>query len=120
MSSVRNVVVAGVLVVFVAVGALLVFGTRQSAPAEARTIDLKITGGKMDPERPKVHEGDTVIINVLTDKDEEIHLHGYEKKFEAKAGEKSTQAFVADKSGTFDIGIEDSSKHLGSLEVDPR
>ena len=59
-------------------------------------------------------------ITVSTDKAEEIHLHGYEKHFDAAPGKPVTQKFVADKTGNYDIEIEASSQQLSTLEVDPR
>jgi hypothetical protein len=57
---------------------------------------------------------------VTADKKEEIHLHGYDIPFEvASDGGKATHTFKADKSGTFEIEIEDTSTSLGNLVVSP-
>jgi hypothetical protein len=115
---VRAAVVAVVVIAFVALGAFFVFG-RATPAGQTRTLDVKVTGSKMEPETLAARQGDTLTINISADKPEEIHLHGYDKSFEAKPGEKASQTFKADKTGRFDIEIESSSTHLGELQVNP-
>jgi FtsP/CotA-like multicopper oxidase with cupredoxin domain len=116
---VRLVVIVVALAVIAAGGGYLVFGHR-GPPPQARTFTLSVTDGKESPETIRAFEGDTVTIKVIADKDEEIHLHGYDKHFMATVGVPVTQTFRADKTGSFEIEIEDTSQHLGFLEVDPR
>lgn len=80
-------------------------------------LDAQITGTKMTPDHFSAHLNDEVALTITADKAEEIHLHGYDYKFEMKPGEKQTKTFKADKSGHFTIEIEDSSTELGSLDV---
>jgi FtsP/CotA-like multicopper oxidase with cupredoxin domain len=115
------VVIAAVVVVFAAVGGYLVFGRGGGGGGQPDTINVTVTGARMSPDRIPVHQGDRVTLNVTVDKKEDIHLHGYDIKFEgARAGDTVTKIFTADKTGSFDIEIEDGSTHLGSLEVTPR
>jgi hypothetical protein len=37
-----------------------------------------------------------------------------------KPGETQTKTFKADKTGSFEVEIEDTSTHLGELDVQPR
>lgn len=115
-----TLVIVAALVVLLAGGAYLAFG-RGGAAAQAWNIDLIVSGDSMRPDRISVHEGDTVTLSVTTDRKEEIHLHGYDLRFEPEqAGQKVTRTFTADKTGSFEIEIEDRSKTIGELEVGPR
>ena len=81
------------------------------------TVD--IAGSKMTPGKLTAHQNDMITLKLTADKEEEIHLHGYDYKFEMKPGESQTKTFKADKSGSFEIEIEDTSTHLGELDVLP-
>jgi hypothetical protein len=109
--------IAAVVVVFLAVGGYLIF-SRIGPGGQAQTIEVTVTGDKMSPSTISVHQGDKVTLSVTADKKEEIHLHGYDITFEIeKPGEKVTKTFTADKTGRFPIEIEDSGKELGTLKV---
>ena len=84
------------------------------------TVNVSVTGATMNPATINVHQGDQVTMNLTVDKKEEIHLHGYDIKFEAeKAGDTVTHKFTADKTGNFDIEIEETGTGIGSLMVQP-
>ncbi len=116
MSRDRAIVVGLVVVAFVVVAGFLALqgiGT----PAQARSIDLKVSGTSMSPDNPSAHYNDTVTMTITTDKDEEIHLHGYDIPFDCKAGQPLTRTFKADKTGNFDIEIEATSRQVGTFTV---
>lgn len=115
----RNLIIAVVVVVFLAVGGFLIY--RQISPGgQTRSIDAAVTGNQMTPSSIEVHQGDRVTLSVTADKKEEIHLHGYDIHFEIeKPGDKVTKTFTADKTGDFEIEIEASSSTVGHLKVSP-
>jgi len=114
------VIVAAVILVFIAVGGYLIFGRGGTGTGKPVTVNVSVTGTKMNPPTINVHQGDQVTMNVTVDKKEEIHLHGYDVKFEAeKAGDTVTHKFTADKTGNFDIEIEETGTGIGSLMVQP-
>lgn len=116
-----QLVVAVVVVAFVAVGAYLVFGRASSGSAAPVSIEARVTGSTMQPDPLTAKQGDRVTLTFTVDRKEEIHLHGYDIKFEAqRPGDRVTHTFTADKTGSFDIEIEDTSTTLGSLQVTPR
>jgi len=120
MRPTRFVIVAAVILVFIAVGGYLIFGRGGTGTGKPVTVNVSVTGTKMDPPTINVHQGDQVTMNVTVDKKEEIHLHGYDIKFEAeKAGDTVTHKFTADKTGNFDIEIEKTGTGIGSLMVQP-
>jgi plastocyanin len=119
MRRVQIILVAAVVVVFFAVGAFLIFrGT--GGGGRTVTIDASVAGNTMTPSSLTARQGDHVTLTFTIDKKEEIHLHGYDIKFQAQQpGDKVTHTFTADKSGSFDIEIEDTSTGIGALVVSP-
>jgi hypothetical protein len=115
----RLAIVAAVLIIFAAVGAVLVFGD-QGAPPQQRLFQLTVSGTTMSPSRVQANEGDTLTVSVTSDKYEEIHLHGYDKHFFPSAGQPATLTFPAALTGNFVIEIEATSTPLGLLDIVPR
>lgn len=114
-------IVAAAVVVFLAVGGYLIFGRGSGGGGVAVLVDVSVTGTTMQPPTITVHQGDRVTVKVTADKKEEIHLHGYDIIFSVdKAGDTVTHTFTADKTGNFDIEIEDTGTGIGSLVVQPR
>ena len=91
-----------------------------SPPPQHVNFQFQVEGSRMTPAQATAHQGDTVNMTVSTDRAEEIHLHGYDYKFEPRPGQPAQKTFTADKTGSFEIEIESSSTHLGELEVQPR
>ncbi len=118
MSRNRAILLAVVVVLFVAAGAFFVVRGTGGGGRDV-SLDLKVTGANMQPSDPSARLNDRVTMTVTTDKDEEIHLHGYDIAFECKAGKPLTKTFKADKTGPFEIEIEDTSQKLGQLTVNP-
>jgi hypothetical protein len=111
-------IVAAVLVVFVTAAGLLIYANRSAG--KPVTVDVTVTGGKtMQPRDWKANQNDTVMVTIKSDKDGEVHLHGYDIHFETKAGQTVSQTFKADKSGTYPIEWERTSTDLGQLVVSP-
>ena len=115
----RVVVLAVVVVVFLAIGGLLI---ARSIGGGGRpvSIDLTVNGSTMTPDTPTVKQGDMVTMTITADKAEEVHLHGYDIPFEVpSAGGKVTHTFTADKTGTFPMEIEQTATPLGNFVVSP-
>jgi hypothetical protein len=114
------VIVAVVVVAFLAVGGYLIFGRASAGGGKPVTQDVSVSGTTMTPDKVSVHQGDKVTLNIKIDKKEEVHLHGYDIAFEAEnAGDTVSKTFTADKTGSFQLEIEDTSTEIGSLEVQP-
>ena len=118
MSRNRIAVVIGVLVVFVILGGALIYAKRGGG--QDVVINVTVTGGKtMNPSDLSAHQNDTVTINLASDTDGEVHLHGYDIIFNVKAGQTVSHTFKADKTGPYDIEWESTSAELGRLTVSP-
>ena len=118
MSRNRVLIVAAVLVVFIVAAGALIAADRQGG--QPRTINVTVTGAKtMEPSDWKANQNDTVTVNIKSDTDGEVHLHGYDIHFETKAGQTISQTFKADKSGSYPVEWESTSTELGKLVVSP-
>jgi hypothetical protein len=113
----RIPIVVAVVAIFIATGGILIFAN-QNAGGQNVTFDVTVTGGKsMSPDKLTAHHNDTITINVTSDTDGEVHLHGYDIYFDPKAGQVVSRTFKADKSADFEIEWESTSTHLGDLAV---
>ena len=83
-------------------------------------IDVNVRAGEVaGPERFSFAIGDQVSVWVLSDIDDEIHVHGYDRYFEAIAGVPVEVALTADVPGIFEVELESSHTPLFELEVTP-
>ncbi len=108
-----------VVVIFIGVGAYLIFSNKSAGPKNI-TFDVTVTeGSSMNPSELRVHQNDTVTINITSDTDGEVHLHGYDIAFDTKAGKVVSHTFKAVNTGDFPIEWESTSTELGHLIVNP-
>ena len=88
-----------------------------SSADNALTINITIANGKTNPSGEKINlrVGETVILKVTSDTDDEIHAHtggdGYE--LEVKANEPTTGTFTVPSPGSFEV----ESHHLEKIIV---
>jgi hypothetical protein len=109
--------VAAVVVVFLTIGAFLIFANQSKGGANV-TINVTVSKGtSMSPGTWSAHHNDVVTVDITSDIDGEVHLHGYDIPFETKAGQVVTKTFTADKTGDFPIEWESTSTRLGHLVV---
>lgn len=117
MSRNRLLIVAVVVVLFVVAGGVLIYANR-SHGGGSKTIEVTVTAAShMDPSTWTANQNDMLTVNIKSDTDGEVHLHGYDIHFDTKAGQTVTQTFKADKTGSFPIEWEDTSTPLGQLVV---
>ena len=117
MNRYRLPILALVVGIFVVIGGYVIYSSR-SAGGQNVTINVTVTGAKsMSPSDLTAHQNDTVTINVTSDTDGEVHVHGYDIGISTKAGEVVSQTFKADKAGDFQIEWEETEAPLGHLVV---
>jgi hypothetical protein len=112
------IVLAVVVVAFVAIGGFLIY-RQTGGGGQNRTFDMVVSGGTMTPSSVSAKQGDDITMSFTTDKAEEIHLHGFDLTFQGEPGKKVTKTFKADRTCDCEIEIEGTSTHLGSLTVSP-
>lgn len=119
MSRNRILIVAAVLILFIAAGGVLIFATGHHG-GQSLTFNVTVTGARaMSPSSLSAHKDDTLTINITSDTDGEVHLHGYDIAFDAKAGQVVTRTFKASTTCTCEIEWESTSTPLGALVVSP-
>jgi len=123
----RALIVVALVIVFVIVGGVLIYANGHKGGQNV-TFNLSVTGAKtmavdspagVQPEDLQAQQDDTVSINIKSDQDGEVHLHGYDIAFETKAGQTISHTFKADKTCRCEIEWESTSTHLGTLTVSP-
>ncbi len=92
-----------------------------AAPGDAaRLIEVVVRGGSVEGGgRQRVDLGEAVRLRVTSDTDDEVHIHGYERRFEVRPGQAAELRFVADLPGVFEVELERSGRRLLDLEVRP-
>jgi hypothetical protein len=93
-----------------------------SATQQTATFDLVIKNKKLisGPETIQVRENDQVTLNITSDEDEELHIHGYDKSVNLEKDKPTTLTFLANLTGRFPYELEKSATDIGTLEVRPR
>ena len=84
-----------------------------------RTITIRVVGGRPvgGIARPKIEQGEKVLLVVRSDTADEVHLHGYDLSREVAAGGTARIAFVAKVPGRFEVELENSGTQLAELTV---
>lgn len=107
----------------VPVQATTTLGAATSAPAATAapeaTAEISIRDGKVAPApgRTEVGKGRTVRLLVRSDRDDTLHVHGYDKEARLPAGRTVTLTFTADRTGLFEVETHDSDLLLTQLVV---
>ena len=115
------------LVVFGAAGSALIATNTGQGGARTITFNLAVTGSNTmtvvgtstSPYNLRAHQSDTITINVVSDREGEVHLHVYDVAFDVQPGRGATHTFKADKTCTCEIEWESTGTHLGTLTVSP-
>lgn len=91
-----------------------------SVTTPARTIlSVTVRGGSVveGGSRQRAPLNEAVTIRVTSDAADEVHIHGYDKKFTVAAGQTGEVTFNANIPGVFEVEFEKSHKLLFTLEV---
>ena len=95
--------------------------TTTTAETTPTTVAIVVSGGKVNGgiQRPKVDQGDHVVIVVTSDVADEVHLHGYDLHADVEAGGKARIPFVATIPGRFEVELEEKGLQLAEITVTP-
>jgi hypothetical protein len=81
-------------------------------------IDVEISGDEvLGPATFEVELGQSVDIWILSDIDDELHVHGYDLRFELAAGTPFHLTFGADVPGIFEVETHARQEPLFEIEV---
>ncbi|WP_020390301.1 cupredoxin domain-containing protein [Kribbella catacumbae] len=83
------------------------------------TVDVTVANGKVNPSGSsiKVKAGQTVLITAVSDAEDQLHVHGYDKELELKPGKPVSVKFTANMKGTFEVETHESGKLVAKLVV---
>ena len=97
--------------------------TEPTQPRQPERVEVSIvlSGGRLagGPEAVQVIQGQTVALTVLSDRDDELHLHGYDIELPLVAEQPATLVVEATRSGRFEYEIHSAHATVGALEVYP-
>jgi hypothetical protein len=82
-------------------------------------IEVRVVGGKPQGgvRRERVNSGDTIVLRVVADVADEVHLHGYDKSADVAPGKPAQIRFTADIPGVFEVELEQRKQPLLELQV---
>ena len=106
---------------FFFVAAAAVISARDAAADEDTRISLRVAGGKV-AEGPKVirlKRNATVVLTVVADAADELHVHGYNLHLKLLPNQAATLSFVAKHTGRFTFELHKAGTHLGAFEIYP-
>ncbi len=95
-------------------------GVLDASPAKINVAFEYKNDGSVTTKAVRVEEGQTVIMNVISDVADEAHLHGYDKSVKLEPGKTATLEFIANKTGRFPVELEKLKKEIGIIEVYPK
>ncbi len=89
------------------------------AEASEVLVQASLSNGAVtvDTRRVEVSTGTTVIIEVVSDETEHVHVHGYDLIVDVGPDDPGMLSFVADEAGSFEVELEDSGRFLFDLLV---
>lgn len=90
-----------------------------TTPTEADVTEIVVEGGEVvtAPNRIEAGLGSTVILVVVSDVVDHVHVHGYDVFFDVAPDSPAEIQFVADVPGIFEVELEDANILLVELEV---
>ena len=103
------------------VGAVPVGGRESSTPVQ-EVFEIEVKAGRVVSGSAvlQAHEGDEITIKIVSDRSDEVHLHGYDLHGEIEPGETTVLAFKATRTGRFGLEMHRSHIEAGTLEVYPQ
>ncbi|MGW6278582.1 cupredoxin domain-containing protein [Kribbella sp. NPDC055071] len=90
-----------------------------SVPRADVTINVVVSEGVVTPSGATiaVTVGQSVAVEAISDVEEEVHVHGYDKELQLAPGKPASVVFIADVKGTFEVETHKSGKLVAKLVV---
>ncbi|MFZ4301446.1 hypothetical protein ACPCAE_22865 [Streptomyces cinereoruber] len=91
--------------------------SRRTEPG--RTVTLTITGRTVQPppSRIELKKGERLTLHVTSDRDDTLHVHGYDRELPLSAGTPAALTLTADRTGLFEVETHGSGLVLTQLVV---
>lgn len=70
-----------------------------------RTITIELAKGKVSPNGSRVDlaKGEPFVLDITSDRNDEVHVHGFDKEIEVKAGKRVQVEMTADRTGRYEV-----------------
>jgi|AntDeeMetagen681_2_1112603.scaffolds.fasta_scaffold07233_2 hypothetical protein len=96
-------------------------GMQEQAPA-VLTKGFEIKDGRRvaGPAVVSVTQGTLLELQVVSDRDDELHVHGYDRGQALSANEPGTLRLKLDRAGRFEVELHGAHRTLTTLEVSPQ
>lgn len=92
------------------------------SPASERWVEIVVEAGKPvgGAQAVRIVRDDEVRLTVRSDRDDELHLHGYNMHLDLKAGRPGTLRFRAKRTGRFSAELHKAHTEVVVFEIYPR
>lgn len=80
--------------------------TPSTAPTPSvRTITIELANGKVSPNGSRVNlaKGEPFVLDITSDRNDEVHVHGFDKEIAVKAGKRVKVEMTADRTGRYEV-----------------
>jgi hypothetical protein len=86
---------------------------------EPVTVTVSVTDGRVTPKpsRVKIPLGSEVELQITSDVDDEVHVHGFDVEKPLEAGVTTTVELLADEAGLYEVEMHETELELLQLEV---
>lgn len=93
-----------------------------AAADEPKRVSLVVEGGQLasGPNLVKLERNDAVELTIVSDRADELHVHGYNLHVHLQPGKPATLKFTAKRTGRFSFELHKSGLELGVFEIYPR
>lgn len=83
------------------------------------TITIELADGKASPNGSRVNltKGETFVLDITSDRNDEVHVHGFDKEIEVAAGKHVTVEMVADRTGRFEVESHHPELLIAVLQI---
>ena len=94
-------------------------GVSQTVPQPPSRVSITLADGKAEPngERIELAKGQQLVLTITSDRDDEVHVHGFDVDIPVKAGETVTRELVVDRVGRFEVESHDPVLTILVLQV---
>lgn len=108
--------------ILAAIMALLLAGCgapAASTPAEPVTIAIALADGTVSPngERVDLSLGQTFVLTITADHDDQVHVHGFDTTIDVPAGATVVKELVADRVGRYEVESHNPALIIVVLQI---
>lgn len=109
------------LVLLPAAAIIIPASAQGASDGRRQVLDIVVAKGRLSSEATvvKMHKGDELLLNVTSDVEDEIHVHGLEARLRLLPGKVGSLAVNATRTGRFPIELHRAEVTIAVLEVYP-